>query len=128
MPCYECENGKWKFGETGRCQYSTKSECETANKDYYAEETYDDYPQAASTNAKRAIKYKEENGSSCGTIVGWTRAMIFYMYLVYRHLIQFRLLSLLIHLFVLLCHASEKCNHLQNIANYLLTILNLQIL
>ena len=74
MPCYECENGKWKFGETGRCQYSTKSECEAANKDYYAEETYDDYPQAASTNAKRAIKYKEENGSSCGTIVGWTRA------------------------------------------------------
>ena len=74
MPCYECENGKWKFGETGRCEYSTKSECETANKDYYAEETYDDYPQAATTNAKRAIKYKEENGSSCGTIVGWTRA------------------------------------------------------
>jgi hypothetical protein len=74
MPCYECENGKWKFGETGKCQYSTKSECETANKDYYAEETYDDYPQAATTNAKRAIKYKEENGSSCGTIVGWTRA------------------------------------------------------
>jgi len=74
MPCYECENGKWKFGETGKCQYETKSECETANKDYYAEETYDDYPQAATTNAKRAIKYKEENGSSCGTIVGWTRA------------------------------------------------------
>jgi len=74
MPCYECENGKWKFGETGKCQYETKSECETANKDYYAEETYDDYPQAATTNAKRAIKYKEENGSSCGTVVGWTRA------------------------------------------------------
>tara|TARA_R100001163_G_C5067712_1_gene207055 strand:+ start:513 stop:1151 length:639 start_codon:yes stop_codon:yes gene_type:complete len=74
MPCYECENGKWKFGETGKCQYETKSECETANKDYYAEETYDDYPQAATTNAKRAIKYKEENGSSCGTVIGWTRA------------------------------------------------------
>ena len=74
MTCYECENGNWKFGETGRCQYETKSDCETANKDYYAEETYDDYPQAATTNAKRAIKYKEENGSSCGTIVGWTRA------------------------------------------------------
>ncbi|NDD55240.1 HK97 family phage prohead protease, partial [bacterium] len=25
-------------------------------------------------NAKRALKYKEENGSSCGTPVGWTRA------------------------------------------------------
>ena len=74
MPCYECENGKWKFGETGKCQYETKSECETANKDYYAEETYNDYPESASNNAKRAIKYKEENGSSCGTQVGWTRA------------------------------------------------------
>lgn len=37
-------------------------------------ETYNDYPQSASNNAKRAIKYKEENGSSCGTPVGWTRA------------------------------------------------------
>nr|BAR36747.1 Clp-like protease [uncultured Mediterranean phage uvMED] len=37
-------------------------------------ETYNDYPQSASNNAKRAIKYKEENGSSCGTSVGWTRA------------------------------------------------------
>ena len=37
-------------------------------------ESYNDYPQAARNNAKRAIKYKEENGSSCGTKVGWTRA------------------------------------------------------
>jgi hypothetical protein len=37
-------------------------------------ETYNDYPQSARNNAKRAIKYKEENGSSCGTKVGWTRA------------------------------------------------------
>jgi|TARA_R110002020_G_scaffold9433_6_gene37082 hypothetical protein len=74
MPCYECENGKWRFGQTGDCQYDSKETCETANKDYYAEETYNDYPQAATNNAKRAIKYKEENGSDCGTIVGWTRA------------------------------------------------------
>ena len=37
-------------------------------------ESYNDYPQAATNNAKRAIKYKEENGSTCGTRVGWTRA------------------------------------------------------
>ena len=37
-------------------------------------ETYNDYPQSATNNAKRALKYKEENGSSCGTNVGWTRA------------------------------------------------------
>ena len=37
-------------------------------------ETYNDYPKGATNNAKRAIKWKEENGSSCGTRVGWTRA------------------------------------------------------
>ncbi len=37
-------------------------------------ETYNDYPQAAVNNAKRAIKYKEEKGTSCGTTIGWTRA------------------------------------------------------
>ena len=37
-------------------------------------ETYNDYPQAARNNAKRAIEYKEKEGTSCGTQVGWTRA------------------------------------------------------
>ena len=37
-------------------------------------ETYNDYPEAATNNAKMALKYKEENGSDCGTPVGWTRA------------------------------------------------------
>ncbi len=23
MPCIKCENGKYKFGETGRCQYNS---------------------------------------------------------------------------------------------------------
>ena len=41
---------------------------------YCKEETYNDYPEAATNNAKRALKYKEENGSTCGTPVGWTRA------------------------------------------------------
>ena len=38
------------------------------------EDTFNDYPESASNNAKKAIKYKEENGSDCGTRVGWTRA------------------------------------------------------
>ena len=37
-------------------------------------ESYSDYPQSARNNARRALKYKEENGSSCGTPVGWRRA------------------------------------------------------
>jgi hypothetical protein len=36
--------------------------------------SYTDYPESATNNAKKAIKYKEENGSDCGTRVGWTRA------------------------------------------------------
>ena len=36
-------------------------------------ESYNDYPQGAVNNAKRALKYKKENGSSCGTSVGWRR-------------------------------------------------------
>ena len=35
MPCKKFENGKWKFGNTGKCQYNTKAECETDNADYY---------------------------------------------------------------------------------------------
>ena len=37
-------------------------------------ETYNDYPDSASNNAKRAIEWKEKNGSDCGTRIGWTRA------------------------------------------------------
>ena len=37
---------------------------------------YNDYPQAATNNAKRAIKHREDNGSDCGTSVGWETARI----------------------------------------------------
>ena len=37
-------------------------------------ESYSDYPQSASNNAKKALKYKKGNKISCGTNVGWTRA------------------------------------------------------
>ena len=47
-----------------------------AKQEQITKETYSDYPQAATNNAKRAIKYKEESGNpkKCGTAVGWTRA------------------------------------------------------
>lgn len=38
-------------------------------------ETYNDYPTSATNNAKRALKYKDENADNkCGTPVGWARA------------------------------------------------------
>lgn len=47
-----------------------------AQKNILAQETFTDYPQAATTNAKRALKWREETGNprGCGTPVGWARA------------------------------------------------------
>ena len=45
-----------------------------AFKKHEFEDTFNDYPESASNNAKKAIKYKEENDVDCGTRVGWTRA------------------------------------------------------
>ena len=89
MPIYSCGDGTFRIGD-GECMYRSRSSAERAYVAYLAqededndddmkdidlkEETYNDYPEAASNNAKRALKYKEENGSSCGTPVGWARA------------------------------------------------------
>lgn len=80
MPVESCENGKWRIGD-GECIYRSEESANRAYVAYLAEEaderkedTYNDYPESATNNAKRAIKYKEDNGSDCGTIVGWTRA------------------------------------------------------
>ena len=34
MPCTKCEEGKYKWGETGACEYDTLQECEDANASY----------------------------------------------------------------------------------------------
>lgn len=35
MPAKECDNGKWKWGETGACVYDSKEAAEKDNEDYY---------------------------------------------------------------------------------------------
>ena len=79
MPVILCSNGKYKIGE-GACIYDTK---EKATEVYqailaggkFAEESYTDYPLSAVDNAKRALKWAEQNGwGSCGTAVGKIRA------------------------------------------------------
>ena len=37
---------------------------------------WNDYPQAAVDNAKRALNLREEEGTDCGTVVGWNTARI----------------------------------------------------
>ena len=55
---------------------ATLYDLEDAMLSSYGEEleSYADYAESASNNAKRALKWKEENGTSCGTSVGWRRA------------------------------------------------------
>lgn len=33
MPCIRCTNGKWKWGERGRCQYDSEADCKRAHPD-----------------------------------------------------------------------------------------------
>ena len=35
MPCIECENSLWRWGETGGCRYESLSQCEEDNADFY---------------------------------------------------------------------------------------------
>ena len=81
----EVKNGKVK-GFSIEGYFADKAELSQFNNDQevlnelkalltgFELESYNDYPQGAVNNAKRAIKYKEENKSTCGTQVGWTRA------------------------------------------------------
>ena len=50
MPSIECENGKWKFGETGECKYDSQEEAEKDNEDYY--ENNDDCSCDSNCNCK----------------------------------------------------------------------------
>ena len=34
MPCTKCEEGSYKWGKTGECEYATKEACESANHKY----------------------------------------------------------------------------------------------
>ena len=39
MPCTKCKDGKYKWGETGACEYNTIEECKAANPEHHYEET-----------------------------------------------------------------------------------------
>jgi hypothetical protein len=79
MPVRQCTNGKWRIG-TGECIYDTKEKATEVwqailASGKFAEDSYTDYPEAASNNAKRALKWADENGwGSCGEATGKARA------------------------------------------------------
>ncbi len=36
MPCYRCNNGKYKYGQRGRCQFDTLESCKAAEAAIHA--------------------------------------------------------------------------------------------
>ncbi len=38
MPCYKCNNGKWKYGKRGNCQFDTLEACQAAEAAIHARE------------------------------------------------------------------------------------------
>ena len=38
MPCIKCNNGKWKYGQHGRCQFDTLEACKTAEAAIHAQQ------------------------------------------------------------------------------------------
>jgi hypothetical protein len=78
MPVIKCNNGKYRIG-SGACIYDTEAKAIEVYQAILAggkfAESYNDYPEAATNNAKRALDYAEKNGwGSCGTPVGKARA------------------------------------------------------
>ena len=71
MPAKECENGKWKWGETGACKYDSKEEAEKDNENYYRDlEDIDLTPTKGMVEAaKRGLELRKEFGRG-GTEVG----------------------------------------------------------
>ena len=37
MPCMKCPDGKYKYGEKGKCQYDTEAACKRAAAAIHAE-------------------------------------------------------------------------------------------
>ena len=66
---YECGNA------LSRSQAKEKARLQGVAIGEFAEESYTDYPQQATENAKIALRWAEKNGwGSCGTAVGKARA------------------------------------------------------
>jgi len=75
MPVSKCSNGKYRIG-TGACIFDTEEKAQSvwAAIRVSMVNSYNDYPEAAKSNARRALNIKKENDRGCGTLVGWTRA------------------------------------------------------
>jgi hypothetical protein len=52
MPCFECNNGKYKYGMRGRCQFTTLEQCQAAERAVHARENKKDENTNSSTKQR----------------------------------------------------------------------------
>lgn len=64
MPCKQCKDGKYKWGNTGECKYATKDECEKANPKKYNKMKNSPTPLGKKTYEEYAKELKEFNLSA----------------------------------------------------------------
>ena len=71
MPAEQCNNGKWKWGQTGECKYDSKEEAEKDNENYYRDLSDIDLTPTKGMveEAKKGKEWREEFGRG-GTEVG----------------------------------------------------------
>ena len=71
MPAEECNNGKWKWGQTGECKYDSKEEAEKDNENYYRDLSDIDLTPTKGMveEAQKGKEWREEYGRG-GTEVG----------------------------------------------------------
>ena len=61
MPCKQCKDGKYKWGNTGECKYATKEACEKANPKNYKEMKNKPTPIGKKSYEEYAKELKEFN-------------------------------------------------------------------
>lgn len=49
MPCMKCANGKWKYGKKGKCQFTSKAQCEKASAAIHANKPKQKVAEATTT-------------------------------------------------------------------------------
>mgnify|MGYP002623617335 CR=1 FL=1 len=71
MPAEQCNNGKWKWGQTGECKYDSKEEAEKDNENYYRDLSDIDLTPTKGMveEAKKGKEWRKEFGRG-GTEVG----------------------------------------------------------
>ena len=61
MPCIKCSNGKYKYGERGRCQFDTLEACHAAEAAIHARDKKEQKTTKEITNTKCC-----EDRTNCG--------------------------------------------------------------